>query len=57
MGPPDSTPVWRLVDQRLVHDEIIGRCGSDALALYLFLITVADAKGPSWYIIINGTLY
>lgn len=37
------------VDQRLVRDEIIGRCGSDALALYLFLITVADAKGLSYY--------
>lgn len=37
------------VDQRLVRDEIIGRCGSDALALYLFLITVADAQGLSYY--------
>lgn len=37
------------VDQRLVRDEIIGQCGSDALALYLFLITVADAKGLSYY--------
>lgn len=37
------------VDQRLVRDEIIDRCGSDALALYLFLITVADAKGLSYY--------
>lgn len=37
------------VDQRLVRDEIIGRCGSDALALYLFLITVADARGLSYY--------
>ncbi|MGH8548660.1 MAG: hypothetical protein ACRERU_08705 [Methylococcales bacterium] len=37
------------VDQRLVRDEIIGRCGSDALALDLFLITVADAKGLSYH--------
>lgn len=37
------------VDQRLVRDEIIGRCYPDALALYLFLITVADGKGLSYY--------
>ena len=37
------------VDQRLVRDEIIDRCGSDALALYLFLITVADPEGLSYY--------
>lgn len=37
------------VDQRLVRDERIGACGAEALALYLFLITVADAKGLSYY--------
>lgn len=37
------------VDQRLVRDGHIGRCGSDALALYLFLVTVADAEGLSYY--------
>ena len=37
------------VDQRLVRDKHIGLCGSDALALYLFLITVADAQGLSYY--------
>lgn len=37
------------IDQRLVRDEIIGRCGADALALYLFLMTVADARGLSYY--------
>lgn len=37
------------VDQRLVRDERIGACGSDALALYLFLVTVADAQGLSYY--------
>lgn len=37
------------VDQRLVRDERIGACGADALALYLFLITVADAQGLSYY--------
>ncbi|MFQ5630560.1 MAG: hypothetical protein ACE5I1_17440 [bacterium] len=37
------------VDQRLVRDRHIGLCGADALALYLFLITVADAQGLSYY--------
>ena len=37
------------VDQRLVRDRHITRCDSDALALYLFLITVADARGLSFY--------
>ncbi len=37
------------IDQRLVRDHLIGRCGSDALALYLFLVTVADAQGLSYY--------
>jgi hypothetical protein len=37
------------VDQRLVRDGHIGRCGSDALALYLFMATVADADGLSYY--------
>lgn len=37
------------VDQRLVRDKYIGLCGCDALALYLFLVTVADAQGLSYY--------
>jgi hypothetical protein len=37
------------VDQRLVRDKHIGRCGAEALALYLFLVTVADAEGLSYY--------
>jgi len=37
------------IDQRLVRDHLIGRCGTDALALYLFLVTVADAQGLSYY--------
>ena len=37
------------VDRRLVRDEVIGLCGSDALALHLFLVTVADARGLSYY--------
>jgi hypothetical protein len=37
------------IDQRLVRDNLIGSCGADALALYLFLVTVADAQGLSYY--------
>ncbi|MGD2084270.1 MAG: hypothetical protein PVF91_15015 [Chromatiales bacterium] len=37
------------VDQRLVRDRHILRCDPDALALYLFLVTVADAQGVSFY--------
>jgi hypothetical protein len=37
------------VDQRLVRDQYIERCDTPALALYLFLVTVADARGLSYY--------
>src|SRR5579871_313758 len=37
------------IDHRLVRDRHIGRCCSDALALYLFLVTVADGQGLSYY--------
>jgi len=37
------------IDQRLVRDNLIRSCGADALALYLFLVTVADAQGLSYY--------
>jgi hypothetical protein len=37
------------VDQRLVREHYIERCDTAALALYLFLITVADARGLSYY--------
>ena len=37
------------VDQRLVRDRYIARCNPEALALYLFLVTVADARGLSFY--------
>ena len=37
------------VDQRLVRDNFIARCNAEALALYLFLVTVADAQGLSYY--------
>ena len=37
------------VDQRLVREGYIARCDPEALALYLFLVTVADARGLSFY--------
>jgi len=37
------------VDHRLVRDGYISRCTSNALALYLFLITVGDHQGVSYY--------
>ena len=37
------------VDQRLVRDRYLTRCSTQALALYLLLITVADAQGLSYY--------
>lgn len=37
------------IDQRLVRDRHIERCDCQALALYLLLVTVADAQGLSYY--------
>jgi hypothetical protein len=37
------------IDQRLVTGHHIERCDTAALALYLFLLTVADAQGLSYY--------
>ncbi|MGH8255181.1 MAG: hypothetical protein ACRET0_03125 [Steroidobacteraceae bacterium] len=37
------------IDQRLVSDHHIERCDEATLALYLFLVTVADAQGLSYY--------
>lgn len=37
------------IDQRLVRDRHIERCDVHALALYLLLVTVADAQGLSYY--------
>ena len=37
------------VDQRLVRERHIERCDAHAAALYLFLVTVADAQGLSYY--------
>jgi hypothetical protein len=37
------------VDHRLVRDGHVQGRNASALALYLFLVTVADAEGLSWY--------
>lgn len=37
------------VDHRLVRERYIERCDACAAALYLFLVTVADAQGLSYY--------
>ena len=42
-------PGFSWVDHRLVRQDLISRCGHGALALYLFLVTVADAQGLSYY--------
>ena len=37
------------LDHRLVRERHVHRCSTEALALYLFLVTVADAQGLSHY--------
>lgn len=37
------------IDHRLVRERYIDKCSHGAAALYLFLVTVADAKGLSYY--------
>jgi hypothetical protein len=37
------------VDQALVQQHFIDRCQAHSAALYLFLVTVADAQGLSYY--------
>jgi hypothetical protein len=42
-------PQFSWVDQRLVRERYIDQLSSQACALYLFLVTVADAQGLSYY--------
>ena len=42
-------PQFSWVDQRLVRQGYVQRCDHAALALYLVLVTVADAQGLSYY--------
>jgi hypothetical protein len=45
-----STPEqFSWVDQALVQHHLIDRCTSHSAALYLFLVTVADCEGLSYY--------
>jgi hypothetical protein len=37
------------IDQRLVREGYLARCDAHALALYLFVVTVADSQGLSYY--------
>ena len=42
-------PGFNWVDHRLVRQNYIERCNCTDLALYLFLVTVSDAEGLSYY--------
>jgi hypothetical protein len=42
-------PRFSWVDHRLVREGYLDRCDCTALALYLFLVTVSDAQGLSFY--------
>ena len=42
-------PQFSWVDHRLVREGHVQGRSAAALALYLFLVTVADAEGLSWY--------
>jgi hypothetical protein len=42
-------PRFSWCDQRLFRRGFTATCGSDALALYLFLLTVSDSRGLSYY--------
>jgi len=37
------------IDQRLVREQHLDQCSHAAAALYLFLVTVGDARGLSYY--------
>jgi hypothetical protein len=40
---------WSWIDHRLVRDHHLSRCSCPAWTLYLFLVTVGDAQGLSYY--------
>jgi len=42
-------PQFSWIDHRLVREGHLQGRSAPALALYLFLVTVADAEGLSWY--------
>jgi replication initiation and membrane attachment protein DnaB len=47
LGKVPEQSSW--VDQRLVRERYIDQLSHEACALYLFLLTVADARGLSYY--------
>lgn len=42
-------PSFNWVDHRLVRERYLDRCDCTSLALYLFLVTVSEAQGLSYY--------
>jgi len=42
-------PQFSWVDQRLIREDRLFGCSTAAWALYLFLVTVADVRGLSYY--------
>ena len=48
-GSGKSPKHFSWIDHRLVRDRHIENCSHAAAALYLFLVTVGDAKGLSYY--------
>jgi len=44
------------IDQRLVRERYVEGCDVHALALYLFLLTVGDAQGLSYYADVSSAL-
>jgi len=42
-------PGFSWVDHRLVREHYVEKCSLGGLALYLFLVTVSDAQGLSWW--------
>ncbi len=42
-------PQFSWIDHRLVREGYFEQCSCDALALYLFLLTVSDPRGLSYY--------
>ena len=40
---------WSWIDHRLVRDDHMSRCSQAGWTLYLFLVTVGDAQGLSFY--------
>jgi hypothetical protein len=42
-------PSFSWIDHRLVRHRLLSQCDHSAWALYLFLVTVADVQGLSYY--------